>query len=288
MSSTPEPHAPESQDPDDLLIASEHLNGRYPWRNSAQQVPYGRVLLIAAKLKWSPATVVTRLYVLGYGDVQRSEGPLPDVVEPDDAPLITGVQARFGAHPLDIDKTVSLRQTVESAARANRSPADVARRLTALGYRVGTGARPLPETADPRDIALIRTDARSYGTWLDWGDEVSASHVLGVAEDLSCSPRVAAERLIALGLRLPYTPEPGDERLLKYRDRAGAAGSAAGRPHPPDTSSPSPGTRAARTRTSWPGWASWAAGGRTGSYPTPWRRTTSSSSARTWTAARPG
>lgn len=219
MSRAPKPHAPESEDPDDILIASENLNGGYPWRDPARQVPYGRVLLIAAKLKWSPAAAVTRLKALGYADIQGADGPLPAAVEPDDAPLITSVDARFGLTPVDVDKTVSLRQTVESAALTNRAPAEAARRLTALGYQVGTGARPLPETANSRDVMLIRKDRR--GEWFDWGDEVPAGHVLEVATDLSCSPHFAAERMVALGFRLPYTPEPGDERLLNYAGTPG-------------------------------------------------------------------
>lgn len=219
MPRKPDPHAPESQDPDDLLIASDNLNGRFPWQDPAKQVPYGRVLIIAAELKWSPAAVVTRLKALGYADIQRTEGPLPDAVEPEDAGLLKSVERKWGLLPLDVDKTVPLRQVVESAALTDRAPADVARRLTAYGYQVGTGARPLPETANPRDVLLIRTDRR--GEWLDWGDKVAAGHVLEIAQELSCSPHVAAERLIALGLRLPYTPEPGDERLLRYVDTPG-------------------------------------------------------------------
>ncbi|MET4923165.1 hypothetical protein P3L51_12525 [Streptomyces sp. PSRA5] len=215
----PKPHAPESEDPDDILIASKYLNSRYPWRDPAERVPYGIVLLVAAQLKWSPAAVLVRLGELGYADVQRSEAPLPAVVEPDDAALITSVDVRFGLTPVDVDKTVSLRQVVVSAALTNRAPAEAARRMTALGYRVGTGARPLSESADLRDVGLIRTDHR--GSWFDWGDEVSAGQVLETARDLLCSPHYAADRLIALGLRLPYTPEPGDERLLKYADVPG-------------------------------------------------------------------
>lgn len=219
MPREPKPHAPESQDPDDHLIVSENLNGRYPWRDPAKQVPYGIVLLLAAQLKWSPAAIAVRLGELGYGDVQRSEGPLPDTVEPDDVPLLQSVERRWGVKPVDVDKTVSLRQVVESAALANRSPAEAARRLTAYGYQVGTGAGPLPETTHPRDPALILLDRR--GEYLNWGDEVSGHQVLRVAQELSCSPHFAAERLVELGLRLPYTPEPGDERLLKYADVPG-------------------------------------------------------------------
>ncbi|WP_329383474.1 wHTH domain-containing protein [Streptomyces sp. NBC_01716] len=218
MPREPKPHAPESQDPDDHLIVSKNLNGRYPWRDPAKQVPYGIVLIIAARLKWSPADVLVRLGALGYADVQRSKGPLPDAVEPDDAALIMSVESTYGLTPVDVDKTVPLRQIIESAARAARSPADVARRMGAYGFQVGTGVRPLPESADPRDVALIRTSRR--GGWLDWDDEVSAQHVLGVAQELACSPRVAAERLTELGLRLPYTPEPADERILRIRDTA--------------------------------------------------------------------
>ncbi|MFD3525185.1 hypothetical protein [Streptomyces sp. NPDC058653] len=218
MPRDPEIHAPESQDPDDRLIASSSLNSRSPWRDPEKQVPYGIVLLAAAQLKWSPAAVLARLGELGYADVQRPEGPMPDAVEPDDTPLLQSVESKWGVKPVDVDTTLSLRQIVESAAREERSPADVARRMTAYGYRVGTGARPLPETANPRDIGLIRTNIR--GAWLDWDDEAPAQHVLTVAQELSCSPLVAAERLVELGVRLPYTPEPGDERILRIRDAA--------------------------------------------------------------------
>ncbi|MFJ6825744.1 hypothetical protein ACIQRJ_35620 [Streptomyces niveus] len=221
MPRKPEAPAPDSQDPDDLRIASRNLNGRYPWLHPGEQVPYGRVLRAAAELKWRPADVVSRLNALGYADIQRASIPWPDSVEPDDAALVVRAERWSYGDPVDVQETVSLRQIVASAAQVNRSPADVARRMTALGYRVGTGARPLPESADPRDIRLILTDRRSYGTWLDWGDEVSAHHVLDVAAQLACSPHVAAKRLVALGLRLPYTPEPGDERLLRYRDTYG-------------------------------------------------------------------
>lgn len=222
MSRASERHAPESQDPDDLLLASRNLNARYPWQDPGEQVEYGRVLDAAALLKWSPAAVVSRLDALGYADIQRPEGPLPDAVEPDDVPLVRSAGAgSYRAPWVGLDKPVALKQILESAALTDRSPADVARRMTAYGYRVGTGARPLPETADPRDVGLIRTERRSYGTWLDWGEEAPAPHVLGVALELSCSPYAAAKRLIALGFRLPYTPEPEDERLLKYADTPG-------------------------------------------------------------------
>ncbi|WP_405694773.1 hypothetical protein [Streptomyces sp. NBC_01185] len=63
---------------------------------------------------------------------------------------------------------------------------------------------------------LLRTARGGQGGWLGWGDEASAAHVLDVAAYLACSPLTAAVRLAALGLRLPYTPEPDDERILTF------------------------------------------------------------------------
>jgi hypothetical protein len=179
------------------------------------------VLHAAALLRWSPASAVSRLTALGYGDIQHAQAPLPDTVDPDDVPLIRDVSAQYRPTWLDVSKPVSLHQILESAGLANRGPADVARRLTSLGYGLGGGGRPLPESAHPGDAMLISTD-RSSGEWLDWGDKVSAYHVLGAARELTCSPYAAATRLIALGLQLPYTPEPDDELILTSSGEHGA------------------------------------------------------------------
>uniref|UniRef100_A0AAU1LQW4 wHTH-Hsp90 Na associated domain-containing protein n=1 Tax=Streptomyces sp. NBC_00148 TaxID=2903626 RepID=A0AAU1LQW4_9ACTN len=214
--------APTAHDPEEALLTSRDLNGERPVLKPGEQVPYGHVLYAAALLGRSPAEVVARLTALGYADIQDAGCPLPEAVALDDAAL-TRREGRdsFLQRWIDVTSPVSLRQLLETAEHTGRAPADVGRRLTALGYRLG-GTGPLPGTPDPRDVMLIRTDARGYGSWLDWGDEVSAGHVLGAAEVLSCSPHAAAVRLASLGLRLPYTPEPGDERLLRAGDTPGA------------------------------------------------------------------
>ncbi|MEU9187328.1 hypothetical protein AB0D14_22855 [Streptomyces sp. NPDC048484] len=209
--------APESQDPADLRVASRELDGRRPWLIPDEQVPYGHVLHAAAVQRCSPAAVVSRLAALGYTDIQHSEASLPDSVDLDDVPLIRDVGAEYSVTWLDVGKPVSLRQVLESAGQTDRGPATVARRLTALGYRLGDGdgAQSLPDTPHSGDPVLISTDRGSYGEWLDWGDEVPTPQVLRAARELRCSPYAAATRLLALGLRLPYTPEPADELLLR-------------------------------------------------------------------------
>ncbi|MFJ4837514.1 hypothetical protein [Streptomyces sp. NPDC088746] len=214
--------APTTQDPEETLLTSRDLDGKRPVLEPGKQVPYGHVLYAAALLGRSPAEVVARLTALGYPDIQDAGCPLPETVTPDDAALTRREgNDSFLQRWIDVAAPVSLRQVLETAEHSGRAPADVGRRLTALGYRLG-GSGPLPETPDPRDVMLIRTNARGDGRWLDWNDEVSAGHVLEAAAALSCSPHAAAARLASFGLRLPYTPEPDDERLLRVGDAPGA------------------------------------------------------------------
>lgn len=201
-------YTPEFQDPDDLLLVSRHLNGRRPWLSPTGQVPYAHVLYAAAVRGHAPTAVVARLAALGHTDVQHSGALWPDSIGIEDAELVKRKgHDSYSQQWIDVGEPVSLREIVETAGHAKSSPADIARRLTALGYRLGDSG-PLPGSPNPRDVMLIRTDRRGDGSWLGWGDEVSAAHVLEAAEYLACSPHAAATRMSALGLRLPYTPSP--------------------------------------------------------------------------------
>ncbi|MFE4373822.1 hypothetical protein ACFRMN_37435 [Streptomyces sp. NPDC056835] len=206
-------NSPESQDPEDLLLTRLRVGRESSWVKPDRPVPFGHVLYGAATLGCAPAAVVSRLTELGYADFELPEGPLPPTVDRDDALLIK--TETYNLSWLELGKPVPPRHILAAAGRQGRSPADAGRRLTAFGYAVPAG-HPLPESPNTRDIALIRTGARGNGEWLEWGAEVPAHHVLSAAAELGYSPHAAATRLIELGFRLPYTPEPGDERILGY------------------------------------------------------------------------
>ncbi|MEV0039784.1 hypothetical protein [Streptomyces sp. NPDC050804] len=206
-------NSPESQDPEDLRITRLNVGRETSWVQPDRRVPYGHVLYAAGTLGCAPAAIVSRLTALGYADFELPGAPLPLTADPDDALLIK--EEGYNLSWLGLGKPVSLRHILAAAGRTGRSPADAARRLTAFGYAVPAG-HPLPESPESRDLALIRTDARGDGEWLDWGEEVPAHHVLSAAAVLGYSPHEAAIRLTGLGFRLPYTPEPGDERILGY------------------------------------------------------------------------
>ncbi|MGW2327824.1 wHTH domain-containing protein [Streptomyces sp. NPDC001700] len=176
-------------------------------------VPFGHVLYAAATLERTPADIVSWLTALGYADIELPGTPLPATVDPGDAMLLKA--DTYNVSWLDTGKPVPLRDLLAVAGRQGRSPADAARRLTAFGYTVPAG-HPLPESPDTRDIMLVRTASGGSGEWLDWGAEATAHHVLQVAVTLRCNPHAVATRLTALGIRLPYTPEPGDERILEH------------------------------------------------------------------------
>ncbi|MFE9885464.1 hypothetical protein [Streptomyces scopuliridis] len=207
------PNSPESQDPEDLRITRLAVGRETSRVEPDRRVPYGHVLCAAATLGCGPAAIMSRLTALGYADFELPDIPLPLTVDRDDALLIK--EEAYNLSWLELGKPVPLRHILGAAGREGRSPAEAARRLTAFGYEVPAG-HPLPESPDSRDIALIRTKPGGSGEWLDWGAEVSAYQVLGAASALGYSPHAAATRLVELGLRLPYTPEPGDERILRY------------------------------------------------------------------------
>ncbi|MFD5749497.1 hypothetical protein [Streptomyces sp. NPDC127033] len=210
-------HTPEFEDPDDNRITSLRLAGTAPWWTTDRTVPYGHVLYAAAGMRWSADAVVARLTALGFADIALPEGPLPERVTPDDALLSNGGgRTDYHLRWIDAGAPVPLRHILDAAGRVGRSPADVERTLSSFGYRIegGTGAPPLPDTPDPRDIMLIRTNPRGSGTWLERGAEVSARQVISAAALLGCGPHTAAKRLAALGFRLPYTPAAEDERII--------------------------------------------------------------------------
>lgn len=207
------PNSPASQDPEDSRITRLPVGDETSRLRPGQPVPFGHVLYAAATLGRSPADLVSKLTALGHTDIELPGAPLPTTVDPDDALLLKA--DTYNVSWLDPGKPVPLRDLLAVAGRQGRSPADAARRLTAFGYTVPAGSA-LPESPDSRDIVLVRTDAGGSGAWLDWGAEATATHVLTVAAKLRCNPYTVATRLTALGIRLPYTPEPEDERILQY------------------------------------------------------------------------
>ncbi|GAA1152307.1 hypothetical protein GCM10009654_04720 [Streptomyces hebeiensis] len=197
------------EDRDDLRITSYRLKGESPWLAPDRTVAYGHVLLAAGTMGWSADAVVSRLTELGYGQIERPDGPLPATVDRADALLVNTEGKDDQFRWLGVGARVPLRYVLAAAGRTNQGPAEVARRMAVLGYEIPAD-RPLPEIPEPRDIVLIRTDRKGDGKWLDWDDEVPLSLIHTAARELRMKPHEVADRLTELGFKPPATPRPED------------------------------------------------------------------------------
>ncbi|MDX8035505.1 hypothetical protein SK803_35310 [Lentzea sp. BCCO 10_0856] len=107
---------------------------------------------------------------------------------------------------------------ISAALRAQRSPAEVAARLTALGYTVPVE---LPSHARAADLQLLGLLQPGKPPWLSPHVRVSHQHVLLAAINAGFSPRAAAERLTELGYsvlapaQLPSEMYPADRALIQ-------------------------------------------------------------------------
>ncbi|MFI8303793.1 hypothetical protein ACIF80_10115 [Streptomyces sp. NPDC085927] len=189
---------------DDLRLISERGDGAAPVLGDT--VPYGRLLRAAADSGTGPREIADRYRELGYTDVVLPDGPLPGSVPERDAGLAATDTGWL--HP---DEPVPLPHVVRRAHAEGVGPADVARRLHALGFHKVPA--PLPDTPHPGDLAMISQDAEPGKPYIPLTG-VPAYHVLCAANAAEVSLHDVAVRLIALGYTLGFTPHPDDAVIL--------------------------------------------------------------------------
>ncbi|MFS8098843.1 hypothetical protein LFM09_17075 [Lentzea alba] len=108
-----------------------------------------------------------------------------------------------------------------AALRAHRSPAEVAARLTKLGWSVPDG---LPADARPTDPLILGQYSPGEPPWLNRATAVPHDGVLIAAINAGLAPHAVAERLSELGYevptaaRLPSAVHPIDRKLLRDDD----------------------------------------------------------------------
>lgn len=189
---------------DDLRFISERDDGGVPVMGDT--VPYGRIVRAAAASGAGPRETADRYRALGYTDVVLPDGPLPESVTERDVDLIsTGTGTGTGW--LAPDEAVPVPHIVRRAHAEGTGPAEIVRRLRALGFRDVPGS--LPETAHPGDLVMISEDAEPGKPFLPLTG-VSAHHILRTANIVGVNPHDIAVRLVALGYTLEYGPHSDD------------------------------------------------------------------------------
>ncbi|MFE9686580.1 hypothetical protein [Streptomyces sp. NPDC006285] len=190
---------------DDLRLISERGNGHLPFLEDT--VPYGRVVRAAADSGTSVRQVAEIYRGLGYTEIVLPAGPLPQSVPPRDVALI---EVENGW--LTPGDAVPTGHVLQLAHDQGTDPADVRRRLHALGFR--RLPETLPDTVLRSDLIMVRSGYWSQERWLPTDSPVPAGHINHAATDLNMTPCAVANRLLALGHTLTYTPEPEDDVFL--------------------------------------------------------------------------
>ncbi|MGW9499258.1 wHTH domain-containing protein [Streptomyces prasinus] len=223
-------HAPV--DVYDPVLISRHLDGRSPRLDPAEPVPLHHLLRGAAVTALAPEEIATRLAGLGY---RVPEAGRLSTIEAEDITLVsrnldgTAPWAESGSAP-------RLRSHIlRAAVELKRSPAELATRYTALGYRApDPGSLPqwIPEN---HDVGMVTVDGRYEGDPRDDGEPVSLGHVLAFLQSvhvISLDPQQtrakavsAGERLADMGYRTEFDPADVtvDDIVLSSRKLDGCA-----------------------------------------------------------------
>ncbi|MFE1356938.1 hypothetical protein ACFW6T_33745, partial [Kitasatospora phosalacinea] len=209
----------------DRTLVSRDLDGVGPWLDPAEPVSSAHVLTAATATVRSARVVAERLRTLGYR-VPDPAGWTDRAVEEDDRVLIS--RDLDGIDPwIPRTEEVAPAHLAAAAAVTGRSARAVAERLRTLGYPVpdpaGSPADPPPFT----DRVLVSQDLDGMSPWIDPTEPLRPRHLLAAAVVTERSARAVAERLAALGYRVPdpaalpdVRPEDGD-RTLVSRDLDG-------------------------------------------------------------------
>ena len=186
-------------EPEDLVIASNDLDGNQPWLNPARPVPLIHLLRAADTTGRELTDVLTRIAAIGYRVDLDPDTILIDRLEPDD--LILTSEDNDGSDPwLDPAKPVLTIRILRAAQRTRRSVHDVAARLTFLGYSVNLdSSRVSLETIEPDDLIITSRDLDGSQPWLDLGEHVPLPHLLQAARRVRRPVHEVAARLEALG-----------------------------------------------------------------------------------------
>ncbi|SEM58074.1 hypothetical protein [Streptacidiphilus jiangxiensis] len=191
------PDAPPDSavEPGDAVAMSRLLNGATMWLDCDLKVPVGHVLAAAAVVSRSPAAVAGRLTTLGYRVAEVG----PCEVLPGDDVLVS---RRLNGWPdwLSRGQRVSVEHVLRAAVATGRTPADVAGRLFALGYRIPDA--PPDSAVEPDDRTLLSRWLDGEAPWLTPGDRVPPPHVRDAAKRLKRDPGDIMSRLKLFGYRM--------------------------------------------------------------------------------------
>ncbi|MEV0189709.1 caspase family protein [Kitasatospora purpeofusca] len=192
---------PSTPIPDDMALLIEEEEGSVgPLRKRGAQASMGHVLWVAHFQERSPRAVADRLAELGHRLPEGIE--IPDRALPDDL-LILSADLNWREPWLSPEESVPVGHVLRAASRlADRSPRQVADRLTEFGHRLADPSL-LPATVNSDDLLLLSSFQSGQPPWLRPDQPLDVWHVLSCSAELGLPPGEVAARLSDLGHRLP-------------------------------------------------------------------------------------
>ncbi|MBB2746186.1 UNVERIFIED_ORG: hypothetical protein FHR35_006049 [Microbispora rosea subsp. rosea] len=122
---------PDNLDFNNLTVVSRDLDRASPWLATDEPVSLGHVIGAAVAMGQSPAAVAALLKALGFSVADPSH--LPQDLDSTDRTIVSTELSR-GSPWLSTDRPVSPGHVIAAAVETRQSPAEVARRLVALGF----------------------------------------------------------------------------------------------------------------------------------------------------------
>jgi hypothetical protein len=202
-------------DPDDLLITSFDIDGRWPWLDPAQPIRLLHLLRAVHRTGRPAHELVTRLRQLGF-TVDIALDTLPATGYGPKDLVITSRDIDAAQPWIDPAEPVPLMHLVRCAHKLSLPVADVAARLALLGYELTPGWPGLQ--TEPDDLLLLARDLDGVHPWLDPDKPVAPIHLLRGAERTGRPVREVAARLRALGCRLNVDVAALDQVKLEPDD----------------------------------------------------------------------
>ncbi|WP_322751849.1 MULTISPECIES: hypothetical protein [unclassified Frankia] len=190
----------------DLKLISADQSGERPWIDDDVPVSLAHILRAALATVRTPEEIVRQLIDLGFPEPDPNMRAKNRVTAED----ITSISLRLDSQPpwLVADRPVSLAHVLRVAVATDRTPHQVARRLSSLGFDMPDIAVDSPAMRPTRvDRLAMSRDLNGQPPWLPGDIQIPLAHLLATAAVTQRPLTEIAVRLNAIGYMTPHLEE---------------------------------------------------------------------------------
>jgi hypothetical protein len=201
--------------PHDLVLLSRDLDRAAPWLDPVEPVTPVHLLRCAKQTSLPVTEVAARLATLGFAIGVDPSILIGVDLSPED--MIISSRDLSGPPWLDPTRPVSTLHLLRAADQQSVTPAAVAARFTALGYRLTTPPDEIiVDHLDPDDLVITSIDLDGAHPWLDPEHPVPAAHLIRASRATGRDVHDITARLTVFGYTVRTTlGELGVDQLTR-------------------------------------------------------------------------